>query len=295
MGGGSWTSQSFNTYTTNTRGISLEDYERSNFSTQEIFTSRSLDPALNPYNVMRECCDSNEHPHSFPIILCPDVTGSMGSAARKVAQKLNELMTQLYEDNNIEDPEFCVIAIGDVAYDEAPIQMTQFESDVRIAEQLDKVYFEGGGGGNGFESYSAALYMGLYHCALDCWKRGKKGLIITMGDECPNPYIPQRLGRITGDKLQGDVETKELLREAQEKFEVYHISVDDPDTCYNWYKDRYNIDERWMNLLGDHYKIATLDSLIPTIVEIIKEAHGQDTTVTYIPNVQLDKNSEICW
>jgi hypothetical protein len=116
-----------------------------------------------------------------------------------------------------------------------------------------------------------------------------------MGDECPNPYIPWHLSAITGDKLQGDVETKELLREAQEKFEVYHISVDDPDTCYNWYKNRYNVDKKWKNLLGDHYKVATLDNLISTIVEIIKEAHGQDTAIAYVPNVQVDENFEICW
>lgn len=286
MGSGTWSSKSFSTYTTNTHGLSLDEYENNSYSTQEIFTSRKLASELNPYGVMRECCDSAEHPNSFPIILAPDVTGSMGGAARKVAQKLNTLMTELYEDKSIKDPEFCIIAIGDVAYDRAPVQMTQFESDIRIAEQLDKVYFEGGGGGNGFESYTAAWYMGLYHCALDCWKRGKKGLIITLGDECPNPYIPARNFRaITGDKLpEGDVETKPLLEAVKEKFEVYHLSVNDEDSSYEWHNNNHCLDKKWTALLGDHYKVVTLDNLIPTIVKIIKENADNDIFETVVSN-----------
>ena len=65
------------------------------------------------------------------------------------------------------------MGIGDLAYDYAPIQASQFESDIRIAEQLDKIYFEGGGGGNNFESYTAAWYFGVHNCKLDCWNRGE--------------------------------------------------------------------------------------------------------------------------
>lgn len=301
MGDGTWSSNAYNNYTKTTFGVSADTFSTANYSTQEIFKSRRLDPALNPYKVIRECCDSEEHPNSFPIILALDVTGSMGAAARKVAQKLNTLMAELYNDDSVQDPEFCVIAIGDIAYDDAPIQMTQFESDIRIAEQLDKVYFEAGGGGNGFESYSAAWYMGLYHTALDCWKRGKKGLIITMGDECPNPYISGvGLGNTVGDKFQGDVETKDLLEAVQEKFEIYHLSVDDEDTSYDWYKRHYNIDSKWRDLLGERYSVVTLDNLIPTIVNIIKENCDNNFSESFItissaPVVEVDEDNYIGW
>lgn len=294
MGSGVWTSTSFSAYTTNTRGISIDDLENCNYTTQEIFKSRELAPELDPYNVLRQCCDSEEHPNSFPIILAPDVTGSMGGAARKVAQKLNTLMTELYSDNSINDPEFCIMAIGDVAYDDAPIQISQFESDIRIAEQLDKIYFEGGGGGNGYESYSAAWYMGLYHCALDCWKRGKKGLIITLGDECPNPYIPARgLSKITGDNLEANVETSDLLEKVREKFNVYHISVNDKESSYEYYTRHYNIDEQWKKLLGDNYKVVTLDSLIPVIVDIIKE--NCNSSIENFVAKEIPENNSISW
>lgn len=301
MGGGSWTSMAFADYTTSTKHMNLADYEtHTGFTAQSLYKSRNLSPVLNPHGVMRECHDSEEHPESFPVILALDVTGSMGDASVRVAQKLNEIMTELYADENIKDIEFCVMGIGDLAYDSAPIQMSQFESDIRIAEQLDELYFEAGGGGNHYESYSAAWYMGVNHCDLHCWKRGKKGLIITMGDELPNPYLPREttyryatggLTGVTGDNLQGDVETKELLEETLKKFDVYHIAVDDRATSYRRYQD-FDIDKEWKDLLGDHYRVATLDSLANTIVNIVKDTVNSGAPQS---SIKLNENAEVTW
>ena len=164
-----------------------------------------------------------------------------------------------------------IMGIGDLAYDYAPIQASQFESDVRIAEHLDKVYMEHGGGGNGFESYTAAWYFGLHHTKLDCWKRGKKGIIITMGDEPLNPYLPKYpLEKITGDNLEADVETKDLYELTKEKFDIYHIAIDDFDDCYQVYKSR--VDASFGDLLKEDYKISTLDGLPSTIVKCIENS-----------------------
>ena len=273
MGHGTWTTSSYSDYTTKSRGLSADEFAASkDFTAQTMYTSRHLPKELNPANITRECCDSDEHPDTFPVILALDVTGSMGGAAMKVAQKLNEIMTNLYEDNGVKDIEFCVMGIGDLAYDTAPIQISQFESDIRIAEQLDKVYFEAGGGGNKYESYTAAWYMGARHCSLDCWKRGKKGIIITMGDELANPYLPKaQLTRVTGDKLQDDINTPDLLQEVKEKFNVYHISVKDRETSYTMYQNWYDEDSKWKELLGNNYYVASLDELAAVIVNIIKD------------------------
>ena len=164
-----------------------------------------------------------------------------------------------------------IMGIGDLAYDHAPIQASQFESDVRIAEHLDKVYMERGGGGNGFESYTAAWYFGLYHTKLDCWRRGKKGIIITMGDEPLNPYLPRApLSKVTGDNLEADVETKDLYELTKEKFDIYHIAIDDFDDCYYRYKTR--IDKTFKEVLKEDYKISTLDELPSTIVKCIENS-----------------------
>ena len=287
MGGGTWTNTAFTTYTSSVRGMSVDAFTCSNLNAQEIYTVRHLATELDPKNVVRECCDTEEHPNTLPVVLALDVTGSMGQAASQVAKKLNDIMTDLY--SKVTDVEFMMMGIGDLAYDRAPIQATQFESDIRIAEQLDKVYFEGGGGGNAYESYTAAWYFGLYHTKLDCWNRGKKGIIITMGDEPLNPYLPAgNLANVTGDKLQADVDTAELYKAVTEKFDVYHLAVDDTETSYSRYQSR--VQESFGKYLdGQHLIEVTLDTLAQTIVDIVANSVTENTTVT------VNSNGEISW
>ena len=268
MGYGTWTRSSFETYSASRgRTVTAAGHLDKNLTDQQIFTQRVLHPRLNPKNVMRECCDSKEHPNTIPVILALDVTGSMGAASAEVAKKMNEVMTRLYD--SIQDVEFLIMGIGDLAYDRAPIQISQFESDIRIAEQLDLVYMEHGGGGNQFESYTAAWYMGLYDTKLDCWKRGKKGLIITMGDEPMNPYLPMLpLAAATGDPVQADVETNALYEAAAEKYEMYHLHVTHRQV------DRYL--DKAMETFGkqlppQHTKVVGLDDISDQLVKIITE------------------------
>lgn len=302
MGYGSWDEASFRSYTTSTKSYATIDSLTgvmnfaANTSVQDVFTSRNLDPALDPKNVIRESCDSEEHPNTVSVILALDVTGSMGSGGMEVAKKINVVMTELYKE--IPDVQFMIMGIGDLAYDNAPIQISQFESDIRIAEQLDKVYFERGGGGNGYESYTAAWYMGLRHTKLDCWKRGKKGIIITTGDEPLNPYLPMKgycwggLAAVTGDNLQGDVETADLYREVTEKFDVYHLAVDDRSTMYRHYAS--DIVNSWGKYLDeDHLKVVTLDDIAPTIIDIVKKAASSE--IATVSEVKVNENGYISW
>lgn len=286
MGSGTWNTMAYTSYSKSVGRSVLDDGTlHADYTAQDLFKSKRIQPELNPYKVVRQCCDSDEHPNTVPVILALDVTGSMGSAAAEVAKKLNEVMTKLYE--NVTDVEFLVMGIGDLAYDDAPIQASQFESDIRIAEQLDKIYFEGGGGGNGFESYTAAWYFGLRHTNLDCWKRGKKGIIITMGDEPLNPYLPQsRLSNVTGDNLQGNIETKELYDAVTSKFDVYHLAVNDRETSYSWYESE--IKKTFGKYFDDkHFFIVGLDNISAAIVNIVTGAKNESVTET--------NSSEISW
>ncbi len=266
MGSGSWNSVKFAAYTASTkRGASLDSTGaiKSDLSNQEMFKSKSIDPALNPHNVIRECCDSEEHPNTKPIILALDVTGSMGDAAVEVAKKLNVIMTKLYKE--IPDIEFMIMGIGDLAYDRAPIQASQFESDIRIAEQLDKVWFEFGGGGNAYESYSAAWYFGLHNTRLDCWNRGEKGIIITIGDEMINPYLPHNaLSVFLGDYPQSDVNTHDLYKDVIDKFDIYHLDVNHRSRY-----DEQDIYSGWEKILGDHFIKSTMNSISDDIINVI--------------------------
>lgn len=300
MGYGSWTATSYASYRTTT-SLSMDDM--STASVSQIYTSHRLNSDLDPKGVVRECCDSEDHPNSFPVILALDVTGSMGPAAQKVAAKLNEIMMGLL--NKVPDVQFMSMGIGDVEYDSAPVQASQFESDTRIAEQLEKIYFEHGGGGNSYETYTAAWWMGLKHCKLDCWKRGKKGVIITLGDEPLNPCISKNnIKRYFGDNVQIDIRTEELYKQVTDKFNVYHIAVDDYDTSYRHYNER--VDNSFKQYLGQNFMVSTLDKLSDTITDIIKKEYdnSQNTvatvgisvgTVAPSSDLKVDENGQIYW
>lgn len=271
MGHGNWTRERFAAYSSEVgREVTKSGDLKGHYRPQDIFQSRKIAPELDPRNVIRECCDSEEHPRTIPVILALDVTGSMGGAAVEVAKKLNTVMTKLYE--KVSDVEFLIMGIGDLAYDRAPIQASQFESDIRIAEQLDKVYFEAGGGGNTFESYTGAWYFGLYHTKLDCWSRGEKGIIITMGDEPLNPYLPFRpLSQVTGDRLQADVETAKLYPAVKEKYELYHLAVNDQQTAFRRYKDEiFGTFGKYLD--KKHLREVGIESISDAIVEIVTKS-----------------------
>lgn len=292
MGSGAWTSVSAANYVATAYSAygarSLDDLSR--MSVKQVYSANRIDPLLDPKGVIRECRDSAEHPETFPIILALDVTGSMGSAAKMCAAKLNDIMENLY--GKVKDVEFLMMGIGDLSYDDAPIQVTQFESDVRILDQATKIYFEGGGGGNSFESYTAAWYFGLNNTDLDCWKRGKKGVIITLGDEPLNPYLPGKaLGTVMG-KFSQDIDTDSLYREVCKKFDVYHIVITDSDTCSERYKD--SIRGSWGKLLGKRCLYAKCSELDKAIGQIVTDSKQVNTFATPISGVHSSEEG-ISW
>lgn len=264
MGYGTWTTASYTTALNSAGFADTTAVLRS--SVQAVYKSYELDPMLNPKNKVRECLDSDEHPETLPIILALDVTGSMGNAAKACAAQLDEIMSELY--GKVKDVEFCMLGIGDMNYDDAPIQATQFESDVRIFDQTTKIYFEGGGGGNRYESYTGAWWFGLHHTKLDCWNRGKKGVIITLGDEPLNPILyGDHIRQFFGDAAQ-DIETEELYKQVCEKFDVYHIAITN-ESCYDRYEEM--IKNSWGKLLKQHFLIARSDELPKVIGEIVDD------------------------
>ena len=276
MGGGNWTKAAYDCSVSSMGFTSKEDIRSS--SVQAFYKSKHIDKALDPKNVLRECRDSNEHPNTIPIILALDVTGSMGQTAKDCASKLDEIMDELYK--SVTDVEFLMMGIGDLAFDSAPIQASQFESDIRIFDQTSKIYFESGGGSNKYESYTAAWYFGLYCTDLDCWKRGKKGIIITIGDEMLNPYLPKdELSEVIGTSVGklGLTDTFELYNEASKKFDIYHIAIINANG-FRFLK-RNDIHESWTKVIGQHYMEYQSFDLPEAISRIVNDATNNTTGI----------------
>lgn len=292
MGSGNFTTRAFCDYST-TMNKCVDS--RGFVTSGQTYTAHHLNEALNPKNVIRECANSAEHPNTLPIILALDVTGSMGAACQRTAEALCPIMTEVFKLNKGYDIEFMTMGIGDFAYDEAPLQVSQFESDVRIAESLDKIYMEHGGGGNSFESYTAAWLFGLHNTKLDCYdKQHRKGIIITMGDEPLNPYLPyQEVNEKLGSNYQADIETPQLFKEASEKFEIFHISIDDRSSSYSRHAE--GIHQSFDKLLGQRSKVSTINNLHNTIVECIDEVISCYSNTSPMLNETSDNASEVSW
>lgn len=194
----------------------------------QLFTSHTIEERFNPKFInKREAMDSEDHPNSTPIILGLDTTGSMGYLSAEIAKNgLNETMMKLYSTKPIEDPQIMFAAIGDVS-DQAPLQVTQFESDIRIAEQLMSLWLEGRGG-DAPEDFELLWYFAAKHTKIDSWdKHQKKGFLITIGDADIHAMLNAgNIKKIFDDNANTYI-SKELYKEASKKYEIFHIQLND--------------------------------------------------------------------
>ncbi len=138
-------------------------------SRAELFNRREIAGNLNPAEIsVRESRDSAHNPKATPIIVGVDVTGSMGSLAEMLVKRgLKPLFEEILDRKPVTDPHVMAMAVGDAWCDRAPLQVTQFEADIRVAEQIQDIWIEGGGGGNAFESYNLPWYFAAMKTATD--------------------------------------------------------------------------------------------------------------------------------
>lgn len=270
MGYGTFTSDSWSSYTTS-RGYTASS------TAKDLYKSTTVKKEFEPVGITyRESCDSEEHPNSTPIILGLDVTGSMNRVLETISKKLNVLITEIYEREPVQDPQVMIMAFGDVECDSHPLQVSQFESDIRIAEQLNDIYFERGGGGNDGESYTLPWYFAARHTKIDSFeKRGKKGFLFTIGDE---PYLTnisaEAIKEFVGDDIQSSLSAEELLAEVSRQYEVYHLMIEE-GSGMRWGKDE--VVDKWTKLLGQRAILVSDCTKIPEIiVSILEVASGKD-------------------
>ena len=236
----------------------------------QIFTSRSMEERFNPKFIdMRESMDSEEHPHSTPVIIGLDTTGSMGYLSEEIAKNgLNETMLKIYANKPIEDPQLMFAAIGDVT-DCAPLQVTQFESDIRIAEQLFALWMEGRGGDSP-EDFELIWYFAAKHTRIDSFdKHEKKGFLFTIGDADVHDTLKgSHIANIFKDEGK-DYSSKELYEMVSKKYHVFHIHLNNNGLVPN----------NFSSIMGGKIAVlpkATVNAIPETIISIMQLANGED-------------------
>lgn len=245
---------------------------------EEIFTNNSLNSELDPKNIkIRESRDSEINPNSNAIIVGVDVTGSMGINADQLVRKgLGTLVGQILERKPVSDPHIMCMGIGDVACDSAPLQVTQFEADLKIAKSLEQIWLEKGGGGNGQESYTLPWYFASKYTSIDCFeKRNKKGYLFTMGDEkAPKKLTAAEINRVFNNSESTSYTSEELLEMVSRSYHVFHIIV---EQGYYVQNHREEVVSSWEKLLGERVlKLRDNDDLAEVIVSAIQVIEGAE-------------------
>lgn len=264
MGGARWDADDWQTFTAQTSAKPAA----------QVFQQHNLHQDLNPHGVgIRESRDSAANPASNAIIVGTDVTGSMGYLAESlVRQGMGVLVEELLNRKPVTDPHILCMGIGDAFTDEAPLQVTQFEADIRIVQQLQQIWLEGGGGGNGGESYLLAWYFAARHTSIDCLeKRQKKGYLFTVGDENPHKILTRdQIRTVFGDAAERDMSVNELLTMVNRMYHVFHLLVEESSAC-----DEVVV-TNWKSLLGERaLRLSDHTRMAEVIVSTIAVNEGQ--------------------
>jgi hypothetical protein len=215
---------------------------------------------LSPHGVkIRESRDSAAHPVAVPIAVCLDTTGSMASVPAIIQEKLSHLMGAFLDDKASGKkylgegyPAIMIAAVDD--YDamggtkgEGCIQIGQFESGIEIDDNLTNIWLTRNGGGTYQESYDLFLYMLANKTAHDHWdKRGRRGYAFIIGDEMGYPKVSkEQIHNVIGDTIQADIPLAEIVRQAQERYNVFFVT---PNMTSHYGDPK--LQRFWVDLLG---------------------------------------------
>src|ERR1041384_5179426 len=163
MGSGRFDADQYASYAKTVRNATVDQVFAKSTTAQAVISGAAKH--LNPHGIkIRESRDSVDNPNSTPIIVGIDVTGSMGELARIIAgQARGTIFREILARKPVSDPHLMLMAIGDVHSDQCPLQVSQFEADNRIIDQLTDIYIEENGGGNQSESYTLPWYFAAMH------------------------------------------------------------------------------------------------------------------------------------
>jgi hypothetical protein len=246
-------------------------------SRAQVFSSSSMKDEYNPALIsVRESRDSAANPNSSNILLGCDVTGSMGFIAEQlVKDDMIKIAQGIYDRKPLPDPHIGVLAIGDAYTDRAPLQATQFEASIVLADQMRELWLEGNGGGNGGESYSLAHLFAATKTVSDSFeKRGNKGVLITIGDEPIHDRIEgSDLERIMGAQYSRSMTKQECVALASATYEVFHIVL-----ANEGYASRYlgEVMNSWDEILPQRViKLSDVSKLSETVVSILQVINGE--------------------
>lgn len=141
------------------------------------------------------------------------------------------------------------------------------------------------------EAYSLAWYVAARHTDIDSVKKhGKKGVLITIGDE---PFLEKTSKRDLEELFggaQSDVLATDILNEARENWNIYHINVID------YSGSRSKVQSQWKQTLGENMvntQSPEGEDVPELIAGIIIKSYKENNKSVLIENTNLNEEIKV--
>lgn len=187
---------------------------------------------------------------SLPVLTAFDGTGSMGGNVAKAFEAIGRLFTVLQPLSSRVNVQIASSVWQDVCdwedYGYPTIQVSQFESDERVAEQM-RLLLPAKAGGDTTEDYQLGLLYTLRQVETD-WQEyyGLKPYLIVVADEVGRDEIrPSTAKKHLGIELQSTVTTVEVCRQLLRSWQVFYLNVGGGDGSPS-----SRVTSWWSRLLG---------------------------------------------
>jgi len=206
-----------------------------------------------------------------PLVVAVDVTGSMSSWPAEIFDRLPLLYQTLSQYKP--DLEICFAAIGDANSDRFPLQVNDFAKGVGLEDKLKALCPEGGGGGQISESYELFGYYMLEHCNMP---KAKSPFLLVYGDEkFYNEVKPEQVSHYIGDTLQAPLNSADVWKKLQQKFNVYFLQKrygDENDSITD-----AAVKQHWANALGKQniIDLPSCDRAVDVAMGLVAKQWGE--------------------
>ncbi len=217
-----------------------------------------------------------------PFVYAFDVTGSVQNLPVIIFDKIPMIAGQIITQRYLDDAQVSLSAIGDITCDGGPLQVCDFAEIKKLDPWLKKIWREGRGGGQHFESYEFIAY---YYARLYDMENATMPMLLFTGDESFRENVSGAdLERHFGGQHQ-DVDSFAIFDELKKKFRGNVFLL------HRFY-DSYGLDNeifaQWEKALGKGFVVRLPDdtAVADLTLGIIALAAGRRTLAQYVRDIK---------
>lgn len=238
-----------------------------------------------------------------PICIAIDVTGSMGNWSKVLYDKLPMFFGQLMMQNYLQNPAISFCGFGDACTDLAPLQICDFAEGSGLDSWLSKLWLEGAGGGQTYESYELAAFYYTFCAKLD--NPDRLPYFFITGDEGFYPILHRdMIRRFTPLGQQGETSpAAQIWNLLRTRFlsnvyflhKPYGACADNPEKATpKEIAINKRVVDQWSEALGPEHLLELCEpkACVDAMLGVIAITSGTRTLATYIEDMKTRGQSE---